>query len=293
MQTKHTRKDLADILKFLSPGTIEIPQIVLADKNTKRAIVWYPGEEDAKIFLPIDPQKYLIGLTGKYFIDPEKSFLSQKSKLYFLTVDIDHKDNPGLENKFEDLKKVIGEDASIRSSTSGKGYHLIFRLEKPVENPNRILIRNIMNPYLKKIESVGIHICSFGINTYLLGGFQDWLYKTDNKIPISDENLKGENILQIRGSGIFSFDEFLNSTGKKLFRILKKRINYEQRFLHQDIYIKDFYDALKGTDFEFRTKSPMASNNKHINGFVQIDDHYFYIYAAADGCLVAKYFIFS
>jgi hypothetical protein len=69
-------------------------QIVFADKNTKQAVVWYPGKRAKqfnwdKIEKDIIKDKYLIGFTGKTYRDYEKSMWEQTYAQHWIGIDID------------------------------------------------------------------------------------------------------------------------------------------------------------------------------------------------------------
>ncbi len=283
--------ELIDFLRF--PNSTYLPQTVLADKKTKRAIAWYPGTK-GRAWIEHNPDRYLIGFTGKFYQDNLLHKDKQKAQIHFLTVDIDLLETDDFEQTKQAIVACLGNYCSVRTSTKGHGFHLIFRLDTIMTHANRTNVQATLKPYLTLLEQSRIKVCTYGINTYLLGGLQTWLHKTNARIPCwneTDSTLANYTTQNQTNQDNCPFLKYLNKQGKELVALLAKEgITLQQD--KTDIYIKAAYQALKGTKYEFKTKSPMASENRHINGFIVVDNVFLHIFACADNKIVATYPIF-
>lgn len=278
-----------DLLDFLTPPDAQgyKPQIIIANRGTKSVLKWMPGDYITKCRFDIDPSKYLIGFTGQYYKDYEIPKKQQTPIACWLGVDIDL---PSRDKWMETYTKLLGSISnagSIRSSTRGNGFHVIFRLSRPMTKINRANIVATLKPYTDAITKAGVEICSKGQVFYLLGGLQQWLCVTPNRIdPVEDTQPVPYRDVTI------PVDMSLNRDGQELAKLLAT-VGVPLNGNKTDIYIKDVYNALKDTPYEFETKSPMKSTDHHINGFISYDNLFLYIYAAADQKIVAKYYIFE
>lgn len=278
-----------ELLDFLTiPGAQDcMPQIVIADKKTKVALKWMPGKKVTGCSFELHPDKYLLGFTGKYYRTYQTSTREQTPTVHWLGVDIDL---PSRDKWMETYKKLLGavlDVGSIRSSTRGNGFHVIFRLSRPMVKVNRANILATLRTYTDAIVKAGVEICTVGVNMYLLGGLQQWLYVTPNRIdPVEDTQPVPYQDVTI------PTDLSLNQDGQELAKLLAT-VGVPLNGNKTDIYIKDVYNALQDTPYEFETKSPMQSVDHHINGFICYDNLFLYIYAAADQKIVAKYYVFN
>ena len=170
-----------------------IPQIGVADEN-KRALAWWPGvKTKTDGWRPDINRIAYLGCTNRAYPSPYQGMREQEGRLCWAGLDIDGDDNPHL--SFDSLVDVVWahvKDAgSIRTSCGGRGLHVFFRLESPVEfaggTPSSVLsdvTKRISQPWATLLTSAGINICKRDSRMFwLMGGANRWLYRTDFVVP--------------------------------------------------------------------------------------------------------------
>ena len=153
---------MKELLEFLYPSVLDTSednnpdnnkgpraiQMILA-KQDKSVIGWYPGKRKKKFDWGkaeslIVKRKSLVGFTGKVYRDFEISMENQSYSVHWVAIDID--DTKKIDNvqnlklniagyvdtdTVDNIYNMLNQQCSIRLSTSGRGLHLIFRLDKP------------------------------------------------------------------------------------------------------------------------------------------------------------------
>jgi len=164
--------------------TNEKPQVYLA-KNKKKVLICLPSanrdlkKEEINNYLSME--KLHKGYTGVAYESYEKPYENQNGKLYWFGIDIDTKTDASA--YIPKIIKDLGHIATIRTSTSGKGLHLIIKLKKPVNYVNNSIystIKDKIKDIIEKLNNIGIssdkkedtHICKIGGNFFLFGGKQ-------------------------------------------------------------------------------------------------------------------------
>lgn len=292
-----------DMLDFLtiqdSQDSQDLPQTVLASKTTKRAIAWYPGR-NFKNLIYHDSNKYLVGFTGKYFASKTLSVAGQSARLHWIGIDIDLHDYTDelFLRTYDKILKATDGLGNIRTSTRGRGFHIIFRLARVMQEVLRDNVIATLKPYTDSLNEYGVEICTFGVNMYLLGGLQRWLYTTQARIePVSNTvNIFPTTLTCSSKSLAYNLDRLstdeLHVKGKecKEFLALLASVGISLKQGRNDVYVRDVFEALKGTKFAFKTKSPMrASEGRHINGCINVGHLFISIFTFADNKIVARY----
>ncbi len=286
-----------ELLNFLTlQNSQDLPQTVLANKTTKRAIAWYPGRKSKELIYH-DSSKYLVGVTGKYFASKTLSTEQQKASLHWIGIDIDlhdYTDELFLRTYDKILKATCGL-GNIRTSTRGHGFHIIFRLARVMQEVSRANIIATIKPYTDALLNSGVEFCTFGVNMYLLGGAQRWLYTTQARIaPVSNTVPSFPTSLSCSRSSSYHqlYTNELHVKGKECKELLALLANVGIRLKQgrNDMYVREVFEALKGTKFAFKTKSPMrASETKHINGCINVGHLFISIFTFADNKIIARY----
>jgi len=259
----------------------DIPQIGLANSQ-KKVFAWIPGNSTRKV---IPNRAQLIGITGRTYKDVNVSQKEQKCLLHFVALDIDSKDN---ENLLEKLLPIVHAcpECYVRTSNSGNGFHVFFVLDKPIELSHSEIQgtqKQIIEPYREKISQIVKIDKSDNRMLFVIGGKQAWLYVSGEFIrpefkiipKIEKKTYKNGNINVI----------LYSEKAKNLLEILleKKLID---RTGKNEIYVKEIYEALQGTHYEFKTKSPMSSAGWHTNGFIEVSHRAIKLYTNADNHVI-------
>jgi hypothetical protein len=227
--------DLDDLFVFLYPFIIDNDtikehraiQITLANLD-KSVIGWYPGKRQKKFDWRFIEKKIskgsMIGITGRTYRTFENSMQKQSYFLHWIGIDVDDLSVEGLvsREKIGQIAQLIPE-CSIRYSTSGKGLHLIFRLDKPyffeagVRATDRIKLT--LKPYVDILINNGIPVCCWsGGVFYVSGGKQAFCVKKENVIPLAETGVASF----IASEPSFFDDSELNGVGKEFFDLIQE-----------------------------------------------------------------------
>ena len=286
-----------DMLEFLTiQDSQDLPQTVLANKTTKRAVAWFPGRLSKELIYH-DSSKYLVGFTGKYFASKTLNIAEQAARLHWIGIDIDLHDYTDelFLRTYDKILHATGGLGNIRASTRGHGFHIIFRLARVMLEVSRANIIATIKPYTDALLNSGVEICTFGVNMYLLGGLQRWLYTTQARIePVSNTVLSFPTSLSCSRSSSYHqlYTNELHVKGKECKELLAllAGVGIQLKQGRNDMYVRDVFEALKGTKFAFKTKSTMrASEGRHINGCINVGNLFISIFTFADNKIVARY----
>lgn len=319
MDLKQLKEEVYRLERFLGGGLSGNykAQIIIAGRD-KKAWKWFPGNqpcteiEFGAMLANAIVRKNILGFTGAFFQNREMSVKSQKSFSTACGIDVDAiicEDGNILdiedldeESWIEVVEKAIrelGDICSIRTSSGGKGLHFIVRFDKAIGGATPSARKKVVLPIIQRIEKTGLKVDKAGQVLYFLGGLQNWLHVCKNKWACNVEFESHPTPLMISecptcGSGNIEVDLF-SQEGKELIDIL-----YSARVIPSkttipmkiDVYIKQVFDALKGTKFSFKTKSSMSEGKGwHANGFIVINQPFLKIFANADNQVVGDYLI--
>lgn len=300
------------LIEFLYPNInqeYQAIQFILARKDTKQAVAWYPGKR-AKQWdwqkIEKSLHKYLIGFTGRSFRSYEISKDRQSYQLHWVGIDIDD-----IEISKQTINKILSllenKISQIRLSTGGHGLHLIFRLVKPVSFESGIRVGKIIKANLlesvQKLETGGIPVCCYsGGVFYMLGGKQQALYTNLDSFFDFNQTIQSNQKFDVISQSSQDFDldllrkqAKLTPQGRLFFKLLSDDSILQSMVAcnRASIYAKRIYQALKGTKFEFETKSPMASDFAHPNGFLFKRNNNICLYINADDKIVLSFEAFE
>ncbi len=250
------------------------PQLGFAGKD-KRAWLWLPGAktpQHEKIIRTMESAP-LKGCTQLAYANIFAPTIGQRCEIAWVGLDIDAEDNPAT-----DLTALTYPGASmVRTSCSGQGIHLIYRLEQPIlcthETANRV-IKMITAPL---VEALGtIKVCKADRRMFwLVGGKNQILSQTDerlivNLIPIAPGNMPPVN------EPLFEVTPLIAEWAGKLGVNIRKST---------PVYVGDIIKRLGEMGEVIRTKSSMRGNGQ-VNGYIDITPTSISLWSYADGHVI-------
>jgi len=260
-----------ELERFLFPSIQENqrPQRVFA-ANNKRALLWLPGKET------VDTEKVkwavskgeLTGYTGLvYERDAANKF--DKYSISFIGIDIDDC------IEYEKIKEKL-PNYSIRYSKSKTGLHLIQRIEPievPVDTNMKDSIKATMRDDIDTLTSIGVPVCCYGNNAFYFAN-HGWIHRSDKIVKLQlKEGVKTKRS-GCKPNYTMPLCAFKDGDMKNLIEIFIKNeiISSDGNFIESEtsVWVKQVYQALKGTIYQFNTSSPMKSTTWEINGLIKI-----------------------
>lgn len=252
--------------------------------SDKRALIWIPGKQgvDETKFMHAENCGVFGGATGRGFEFPMEPMDSQPSYVVWGGVDIDGKDNQN--TTVEWMSKCIRiaiPEASIRTSGSGTGLHVIFRFSHPIllpegcarSLPNQVA-RYFLAPYYERIQKLGIRTCVWGCRMFWLwGGKNEWLHKSDLFVDTSksiDLHSLAVDEAKEHCHNVKNLSPFVRGWLEKL----KCRVG--------PVYVGSIVPRLHELGETVVTKSPMSGNNQ-VNGYIDIGPDWISLWSYADG----------
>lgn len=282
-------KPLLDFLYPVTKAGYACPQFCLASLD-KKCLAWYPGKKASK---PISLDNKLIGLTGRVYQTYDIPHDRQPFLLSWLAIDLD--DLTDKKGWLDFIIEATKGQASVRTSQSGKGVHIIFRCNPvlfPVGYKVAPFIKGNLEYFVSRLQEGDpefFSVCRYdGQMFYLHGGKNEWLYQSQEFITLRSIKSKPSfhiNNIEKEENGLPP----LNNKGIKFLGILKERLPSFRLCPEQGVYIKELYQALKGSEFEFKTCSPMLSEQWHVNGNLKIKGFDLELYASADNRVIKQY----
>jgi hypothetical protein len=249
------------------------PQLGFAGKD-KRAWCWLPGAgkfrpETAVRAIEKAP---LRGCTQLAYANIFAPMAGQRCEICWVGLDIDAEDNPAT-----DLTTLTYPGASmVRTSCSGQGIHLIYRLEEPIlcthETANRI-IKTITAPLVENLGT--IKVCKADRRMFwLCGGKNEILAQSDerlvvNLIPIAPENMPEKEPL-------IGVTPLIAEWCEKLGVQIRKST---------PVYIGDIIKRLAELGEVVRTRSGMRGNGQ-TNGYIDVTATSISLWSYADGHVI-------
>jgi len=262
-----------ELVDWLFDRTTLRPQLGFAGKD-KRAWCWLPG---AKKFRPETAVRAiekapLRGCTQLAYENLFEPMTGQRCEIAWVGLDIDAEDNPAT-----DLTALAYPGASmVRTSCSGQGIHLIYRLEQPIlcthETANRI-IKTITAPLVENLGT--IKVCKADRRMFwLCGGKNEILAQSDerlvvNLIPIAPENMPEKEPL-------IGVTPLIAEWCEKLGVQIRKST---------PVYIGDIIKRLAELGEVVRTRSGMRGNGQ-TNGYIDVTPTSISLWSYADGHVI-------
>jgi hypothetical protein len=249
------------------------PQLGFAGKD-KRAWCWLPGAKPLNHPTAVRAIESapLRGCTQLAYANLFEPMAGQRCEICWVALDIDAEDNPAT-----DLTAMDYPGASmVRTSCSGRGVHVIYRLAEPIlcthETANRI-VKFITAPL---VEALGtIKVCKADRRMFwLCGGQNEILAQSDerlavNLIPIAPENMPEKEPL-------IDVTPLIAGWCEKLGVQIRKST---------PVYIGDIIKRLAEVGEIVHTKSSMRGNGQ-VNGYIDITPTSIALWSYADGHVI-------
>lgn len=245
---------LREMKEFLKNGHCGNLQWIAAN-DQKKALAWYPGNspltQEKLLYVRANASVY--GFTGRMY-DENTVIQGSGYDLVALMIDIDD---------FTDYNRILSltKEYSILYSTGGHGLRLVKRIY-PVHTECKIM-GTMQEKTVEILRKNDIPVCVYDENVqYLVGGKIDWIYRTDTvyteDIPYGCSTIRKKDIITPIDVSCMSpsMQECLELIGIPV----QAGIN--------SIWIKEVYERLHGTKYEFKTSSPMKSTRYEINGML-------------------------
>ena len=249
------------------------PQLGFAGKD-KRAWLWLPGAKPIqyeKVTRAIESAP-LRGCSQLAYANIFEPMAGQRCEICFVALDIDAEDNPAT-----DLTALEYPGASmVRTSCSGRGIHLIYRLAEPIlcthETANRI-IKQITAPL---VEALGtIKVCKADRRMFwLFGGKNQILSQTDERLVVEQLPVLQSNTAL--PEPLFEVTPLIAEWAGKLGVSIRKST---------PVYIGDIIKRLAEMGEVIRTKSSMRGNGQ-VNGYIDITPTSISLWSYADGHVI-------
>lgn len=272
--------DLAGWLFEAAPD--RCPQIGVSDAH-KRALVWCPGNRPLQGPMPVSRATYA-GCTQLAFERPDKMQCEQTCWICWIGLDID--DQPGLD--LNRLVAALPPEASLRSSASGRGVHVIVRLERAlgpmlVQSAHK-MVKQIGRGLAREVEAAGIKVCQCDRRMFwLVGGSQAWIKRTDRTALIATalepvvcpavaaavEPAARSLVAELR-PGVAQWVERFAASGIRL------------RQGSNPVFIHECANVVEAHGERVQTKSHRGGGRR-MNGFIEVAPHRIWMRAWADG----------
>lgn len=249
------------------------PQLGFAGKD-KRAWLWLPGAKPIqyeKVTRAIESAP-LRGCSQVAYANIFEPMAGQRCEIAWVGLDIDAEDNPAI-----DLTALEYPGASmVRTSCSGQGIHLIYRLEQPIlcthETANRI-IKQITAPL---VEALGtIKVCKADKRMF-------WLFGGENRILAQSDERLAVNLIPIAPGNMPSTEPLIAVT--PLIAEWAGKLGVQVR-KSTPVYIGDIIKRLAEMGEVVHTKSSMRGNGQ-VNGYIDITPTSISLWSYADGHVI-------
>ena len=249
------------------------PQLGFAGKD-KRAWCWLPG---AKKFRPETAVRAiekapLRGCTQLAYANIFEPMAGQRCEICWVGLDIDAEDNPAT-----DLTSLDYPGASmVRTSCSGRGVHVIYRLAEPIlcthETANRI-VKSITAPLVEALGS--IKVCKADRRMFwMIGGSNTILKQTDELLTVSTTPVIQNNTPT--NEPLMDVSPLIREWAGKLGVSIRKST---------PCYVGDIIKRLADAGEIVRTSSSMRGNGQ-INGYIDITPTSIALWSYADGHVI-------
>lgn len=261
-------------------------------KNLEKYTIWFPGAKKVNELKSVPKNIWLHGFGGRVYKTYSKLRKEQEYLLAWTSLDIDDINIVEVAPK---IKKLIPE-CSIRESKSGQGVHLFFRFDKPLYfqagESDLVTQKIFLAPYMDTLKENEIPICTPASSILWLTGAGhkgDFIYLSEAKLRCKKQKYSSCVSSNTEEQG------FLVGKMQKFIDLLANAgaILSDWDGESYTIYVRAAYEACKGTEFEFRTRSPMQTPEPHANGFIRFANSALYLRAKADSqdCLTISQYL--
>lgn len=241
----------------------------------------------------------MYGLRGVSVLDLGGTH-EQPTKLHWFGIDIDWEDQTNsiswdaAGTRCELLAERVCEllpEAMVRTSKSGKGLHVFFKLQTPL-NFNSVSqaaehAKMLARPYKARLGGAGIHCCVSGLPNFWVwseGGLQRTL---QNGTPIVVQAMPLAPVVTRNSGG--AFVQVKSEWGEKSYSLAVLLDLIETHDDHRcvprmmNINIGKTKRLLHEVGIDFATNSRCRPEHEHeINGFIQFDDFHVRIFSNPD-----------
>ena len=249
------------------------PQLGFAGRD-KRAWCWLPGAgkfrpETAVRAIEKAP---LRGCTQLAYANIFAPMAGQRCEICWVGLDIDAEDNPAT-----DLTSLDYPGASmVRTSCSGRGVHVIYRLAEPIlcthETANRI-VKSITAPLVEALGS--IKVCKADRRMFwMVGGANTILKQTDERLTVSTTPVIQSNTPT--NEPLMDVSSLIREWAGKLGVSIRKST---------PCYVGDIIKRLADAGEIVQTRSSMRGNGQ-INGYIDITPTSIALWSYADGHVI-------
>jgi len=249
------------------------PQLGFAGRD-KRAWCWLPGAgkfrpETAVRAIEKAP---LRGCTQLAYANIFAPMAGQRCEICWVGLDIDAEDNPAT-----DLTSLDYPGASmVRTSCSGRGVHVIYRLAEPIlcthETANRI-VKSITAPLVEALGSV--KVCKADRRMFwMVGGANTILKQTDERLTVSTAPVIQSNTPT--NEPLMDVSPLIREWAGKLGVSIRKST---------PCYVGDIIKRLADAGEIVQTRSSMRGNGQ-INGYIDITPTSIALWSYADGHVI-------
>jgi hypothetical protein len=285
-QGKLRRKKMVIEWLFKKAGGDWKPQLGWADE-TKRALLWLPGNKAApgveRIQQVIQESAYS-GCTQCAFQSWTRVQIGQRCLVCWVGIDVD-------EEPIDDDKLVAylrSFHASLRSSRSGFGRHILVRLDTPVECAYEhagSVVRTLAEPIAESVRESGHKVCKADRRMFwLTGGEQQWLFR--------DEQFWDNPELIDLGSPVDAPPVPVGPVGSGVeswLRLFRERgLVRRDCGVHNAVYVGDFVATLRSAGQTVHTRSTCRGNGQ-VNGYLDVRPGYIGLWSYADGHVIWCY----
>jgi hypothetical protein len=261
-----------ELIDWLFEQTKLRPQLGFAGRD-KRAWCWLPGAKPMNhptVVRAIESAP-LRGCTQLAYANSFEPMAGQRCEIAWVGLDIDAEDNPGT-----DLTTIDYPGASmVRTSCSGRGVHVIYRLAEPIlcthETANRI-IKALTTPL---VADMGVHVCKADRRMFwLIGGENRIVSQTDVWLTVNVPFTPQSNISL--AEPLFEVTPLIQEWAGKLGVGIRKST---------PVYVGDIITRLGEMGEVIRTKSSMRGNGQ-VNGYIDITPTSISLWSYADGHVI-------
>lgn len=262
-----------ELVDWLFEKTSLKPQLGFAGGG-KRAWLWLPGKSMPRHETITRAMKNapLRGCSGCAYEDWFKPMAGQRCEICFVALDIDAEDNPEGINLLEIFRT---RPSMVRTSCSGRGYHVIYRLDTPVqcqhETANRIT-KALTAPIVASLETV--KVCKADKRLmWLIGGENHMMFRSE---VLLSSSIAPQVLQSITAPPVTDFhvtpliQEWLTKLG---IASIKKSL---------PIYVGEMVSLLRGLGEKVETKSSCRGNGQ-VNGYLDVTPTSISLWSYADG----------
>jgi hypothetical protein len=262
-----------ELIDWLFEQTKLRPQLGFAGRD-KRAWCWLPGAKPMNhptVVRAIESAP-LRGCTQLAYANSFEPMAGQQCEIAWVGLDIDAEDNPGT-----DLTALEYPGASmVRTSCSGKGVHVLYRLAEPIlcthETANR-LIKQVTAPLVGALGSV--KVCKADRRMFwLIGGENRIISQTDCWLTVGIDPVIQSNTPI--AEPLMDVSPLIREWAGKLGVQIRKST---------PVYVGDIITRLAEVGEIIRTKSSMRGNGQ-VNGYIDITPTSISLWSYADGHVI-------